>query len=182
MSEIFVDGFYQWLRFFSKDKARLVSAFAHMFNHEVFYIAVISGAIAGLAACTGGNVPSVRLNQKELRKHLGLFIGTVAFSILKKEFEVKKYPVDITRDTGLVEFVAVDEQSRGQGVASAIIEHMFRSTPYKIYILEVADTNTTAVRLYEKLGFRELKRTKMKNSKRSGVNALIYMKYEKEPH
>jgi ribosomal protein S18 acetylase RimI-like enzyme len=182
MSEIFVDGFYQWLRFFSKDKARLISTFAHMFNPEVFYIAVESDRIAGLAACAGGTVPSVRLDKKELRKHLGFFKGTVTYLILKKEFEEKKYPFAIRKDMGMVEFVAVAEQSRGRGVAGAIIRHIFESTPYKEYVLEVADTNTPAVSLYEKLGFREFKRVKMKHSKRSGVNALIYMRYEKETH
>lgn len=37
ISELFVDGFYQWLKYFSKDKAKLAKAFQYMFNLEVFY-------------------------------------------------------------------------------------------------------------------------------------------------
>jgi ribosomal protein S18 acetylase RimI-like enzyme len=179
MSRIFVDGFYQWLRFFSKDKAKLVKAFTHMFNPSVFYIATVNEEILGIAACTGERAPSVRLDKKEFRRHLGLVRGFIAYTMLKKEFEGKKYPFPIEQDMGLVEFVAVAEQSRRQGVAAAIISHIFDTTPYAKYVLEVADTNASAVRLYEKLGFQEFMRVKLKHSKRSGVNDLVYMKYHR---
>ena len=42
-----------------------------MFNLDVFYIAVIDGEIAGIAACTDGKVSSVHLKSQELKKHLG---------------------------------------------------------------------------------------------------------------
>lgn len=43
----------------------------------------------------------------------------------------------------------------------------------------LADTNTTAVKLYEKLGFAEFQRVEMKYKKQSGVNYLVYMRYPK---
>ena len=36
ISSIFVDGFYKWIKFFSKDKEVLKKAFAHMFNPDAF--------------------------------------------------------------------------------------------------------------------------------------------------
>ncbi len=36
ISEIFVDVFFQWLKYFSKDKDKLTRAFSHMFNLDVF--------------------------------------------------------------------------------------------------------------------------------------------------
>ena len=36
ISRIFVDGFYQWLLYFSKDKKRLINAFSHMLNTDIF--------------------------------------------------------------------------------------------------------------------------------------------------
>lgn len=176
ISEIFVEGFHQWLIFFSKDKDKLIKAFSHMFNLEVFYIAVIDEEIAGITACTDGKVPSVHLSRKELKKHLGFFKGTITYFILKREFELKVYPFEITEGMGLVEFVATSNKYRGQGVASAIMKHIFASTPYDVYALEVADTNTKAVKLYEKLGYSEFLRVKQKHSKQSGVNHLVYMK------
>lgn len=179
MSEIFVDGFYQWLKFFSKDKDKLTWAFSHMFNQEVFYVAVVDTDIAGIAACTDGKVSSVHLEWKELIKHLGFFMGTISYFILKNEFEKKSYPFDRMEEMGMVEFVATSEKYRGQGVATAIINDIFNTTPYDVYALEVADTNLNAVKLYEKLGYREFLRVKQKYSKQSGVNYLVYMKYSK---
>lgn len=179
ISQIFVDGFFQWLHFFSKDKDKLTKALSHMFNLEVFYIAVIDGDIAGITACIDEKVSSVHLERKELKKHLGFFMGTIAYFILKREFEEKQYPFEIEKGMGMVEFVATSTKYRGQGVATAIMNHILKSTPYNIYVLEVADTNTSAIKLYEKLEYTEFLRIKQNHSKRSGVNHLVYMRYFK---
>ncbi|MDL2217797.1 GNAT family N-acetyltransferase [Christensenellaceae bacterium OttesenSCG-928-M15] len=178
ISDIFVEGFFQWLQFFSKDKATLKAAFAHMFNLDVFYIALAADKIVGIAACTNGTVPSVRLQKNELTRHLGFLRGRIAYSVLKKEFEEKQYPFSIPSGMGMVEFVATAPGYRGKGVAMSIIRHIFDATPYAEYALEVADANTNAVRLYEKLGFSEFLRIPQKHGKRSGVNNLVYMKTE----
>ncbi len=180
VSEIFVEGFYQWLHFFSKDKQKLAAAFQHMFQYDFFYVALADGEIAGIAACTDGKKPCVRLRGKELRRHLGLVRGLIAEIFLKGEFEHHLYPFALAEGTGSVEFVATAPEYRGQGVASAIIAHFFGFPQFREYVLEVADTNTGAVKLYEKLGFREFTRVKMKNPKQSGVNHLVYMKCAKE--
>ena len=41
MGEIFADGFYKDLAFFTKDKNKLAMAFAHMFVLDVFYVALV---------------------------------------------------------------------------------------------------------------------------------------------
>ena len=179
ISKIFVDGFFQWLNFFSKDKDKLTKAFSHMFNLEVFFVAVIDDEIAGIAACTDGKVSSIHLESKELKKHMGFFMGTITYSVLKREFEEKSYPFEIDKGMGMVEFVATSTKFRGQGVATAIMNYIFDSTPYCVYALEVADTNINAVKLYEKLGYTEFLRIKEKHSKQSGINYLVYMKYLK---
>lgn len=84
MAEIFAEGFTQWLGFFSKDKNIISKAFAHMFILDQFYVAIVNGEVAGVTACTDGKTFSVRLNTKELRKHLGFFKGSLAGIFLKK--------------------------------------------------------------------------------------------------
>ncbi|SES03248.1 Acetyltransferase (GNAT) family protein [Gracilibacillus ureilyticus] len=79
-----------------------------------------------------------------------------------------------------IEFVATSSAFRGKGVATAIMSYLLTLHEYDYYILEVADTNTNAVKLYEKLGFMEFKRVKQKFSKKAGINYRVYMKYEKE--
>ncbi len=179
ISEVFVEGFYQWLKFFSKDKAKLAHAFEHMFNLSVFYVAVIDDEVAGIAACADESSSSIRLEKAESKKHLGLIKGSIAFRILKRELEDKQYPFTIEKGMGMIEFVATSAKHRGKGVATAILNNIFDYTAYSVFALEVADTNENAVRLYEKLGFAEFMRVKHKHSKQSGINHLVYMKYFK---
>ena len=181
MAEIFAEGFTQWLGYFSKDKNIIAKAFAHMFILDQFYVAIINEEIAGITACTDGNSYSVRLNKKELRKHLGFFKGSMAGIFLKKEFEnsYENFP----QNTGSIEFVGTASKFRGQGVASQIIEHIIDSTPYNVYVIdEVADTNIPAMRLYEKLGFEEYRRKPMteKMAKKNGINNILSLKYVKK--
>ncbi len=44
-----------------------------MFVLEQFYVFIIGDKVAGMVACTDGTALSVRLNKRELRKHLGFF-------------------------------------------------------------------------------------------------------------
>jgi ribosomal protein S18 acetylase RimI-like enzyme len=180
ISDVFVAGFMQWLRYFSNDAQQLSRAFAHMFLLDSFFVAFVEGHIAGIAACTNGMAPSVRLSARELRRHLGLVKGSVAAMVLKSQFENHPYPFTVEPGWGSVEFVATAAQYRGHGVASAIMEHIVKTTPFSAYVLEVADTNLPAVKLYERFGFKEFMRTAAPHSKRSGINYLVYMKYESE--
>lgn len=180
MAEIFAEGYTQWLGYFSKDRNIIAKAFSHMFILDQFYVAIADGEIAGFAACTDGKKISVRLNKKELRKHLGFFKGSMAGIFLKTEFEApyENFPPN----TGSIEFVGTAPKFRGQGVASQIIQHIIENTPYNDYVIEeVADTNIPAMRLYEKLGFEEYRRKPMpkKLAKKNGINNLLSLKYEK---
>lgn len=179
MSDIFADAFYQWIKYFSDDKEKLSKAFSHMFVLEKFYVAVVNGEIGGISACTNGKVSSVILKTSELRKHLGFIKGSIAGIVLKKEFENHPYPFELAPNCGSVEFVATHEKYRGNGIATAIINHIIKVNSYSEFVLEAADTNTPAVRLYEKQGFKEFTRIAHKQSKQSGINYLVYMKYKR---
>lgn len=179
ISSIFVDGFYEWIKFFSKDKDVLKKAFAHMFNLDAFYIAIIDEAVAGFASISNERIKNISLNRKQLQKHLGFFMGFFAYKVLRKEFEDKKYPFTITSDIQPIEFVATSSNHQRCGVASKIIQYIFENDSHTSFVLEVADTNSKAVALYKKLGFKEITRIKMKNSKQSGVDNLLYMEYVK---
>ncbi|OZU87513.1 GNAT family N-acetyltransferase [Virgibacillus indicus] len=180
MSEIFAEGFSQWLDYFSKDKNKIAKAFAHMFALDQFYLAVVNDKVAGMAACTNGKTLSIKLNKKELRNHLGLIRGGIAGIVLKKEWEApfENFPPN----TGSIEFVGTAAQFRGQGVASEIIRHILKNATYNDYVIEeVADTNIPAMKLYKKLGFEEYKRKTFpeKRAQKSGINNLLSLKYVK---
>ena len=90
-----------------------------------------------------------------------------------------KYPFTITSDLQPIEFVATSSNHQRCGVASKIIRYIFDHDLHTSFILEVADTNSKAVALYKKLSFKEIARIKMKDSKQSGINNLLYIEYVK---
>jgi ribosomal protein S18 acetylase RimI-like enzyme len=177
ISEIFVDGFGNWFVTLSKNKELLIKAFSHMFVLDMFYVAIIDNEIAGITACTNGIAGATDHDRKKLIKHFGFIKGTIINMIFNKEF--KKQAIEIGEKIGSIEFVATLKKYHRQGIASGLINGIIKMTEYNEYILEVADTNCNALKLYEKLGFREFKRIAHKYKKQSGINYLIYMKYKK---
>lgn len=180
MSKIFAEGFSQWLDYFSKDKNKIAKAFAHMFVLNQFYVAIENDRVTGMAACTDGKTLSIKLNKKELRKHLGILKGSIAGIVLKKEWEapLENFPPN----SGSIEFVGTAIDFRGQGAASQIIRHILENAPYNNYVIEeVADTNIPAMKLYKKLGFEEYKRKPLseKSAQKSGINHFLSLKYVK---
>jgi len=178
LSRVFVEGFYEWLKPFSKDKDKLTAVFAHVFKLENFYAAVDGEKITAMAACTQGYSP-IKLNRKEFVRVLGFVRGNISHFILKRHMIRNAYPFNLSKKTGSIEFVATAPDFRKQGLGFKLLSFIMEETPYDAYILEVADINTNAVCLYEKLGFKEMKR--MKAVKRSGVNFFIYMRITKKP-
>jgi ribosomal protein S18 acetylase RimI-like enzyme len=146
ISEIFVDGFGKDLQLFSKQKEVLVNALEHMFTLEVFSVALQGEKIIGIGACTNGSRYSVYPKMNALIKHLGLIKGMFAYWILKHEFH--KPLKRIGPKIASVEFIATDSNYRGKGVASALIHSFIAKPDYDEFILEVADTNVNAVKLY----------------------------------
>ena len=174
MSRIFVEGFYTWIRHISKDREKLIEVFAHMFDLQRFFVAVKDRQVAAIAACTGGVSP-VSLCREVFAKVLGPVRGNISYWRLRRHMMHNSLPFTISPKTGVIEFVATAPEYRNQGIGHALISYMIENLPHDSYMLEVADTNTTAKRLYERLGFKELKRVAA--SKRSGAGAFVYMRY-----
>jgi len=174
MGRIFAESYYQWLRHFSKNKDKLGRAFAHVFDLNQFFVAAQDDTIIGFAACTDGSKP-IALHKKTLCKNLGFIVGRIAFMMLSKHLLNQTYPFEMTEDAGEIAFVATAENHRRKGIAENLIRHILDAGVYLEYILEVADNNEGAVRLYEKLGFTEFMRAKA--PKQSGINFFIYMVY-----
>jgi ribosomal protein S18 acetylase RimI-like enzyme len=180
ISGIFVEAFGKDLKFFSKDRNRMVKAFSHIFVLDYFYVAVIDKQVAGMVVCIDKERYCINHNEKIFREYLGIYKGVAADIAFKYYFnKYPKYPIEIDSKTGSVEFVATKAEYRKMGVASAIINHIFTFPEYNSYILEVADTNATALRLYEKLGFKEVYRKRLRFGKQIGINYLLYMKRTK---
>ncbi|GAB2556718.1 GNAT family N-acetyltransferase [Gracilibacillus alcaliphilus] len=104
---------------------------------------------------------------------------TIANHVFTKEFQ--QAPLKTGEGIGNVGFVVTAPDYQRQGVAFRLMQYLLDLPGYQTYMLEaVADTNTAALALYEKLGYQEFRRIKQKHSKWSGINYYIDMKYEKK--
>ena len=181
ISEIFVDAFYEHFEFFSKDTAKLVKVFSHIFVLEYFYVAVINNEIAGMIACMDKEKFCINHNKKILINNLGLVKGLFLSIIFKYYFnKYPKYPIEMEEKTGSVEFAATNKKYKRIGVASKIMEHLLNFSEYNHFIVEVADNNINSLGLCKKMGFKEVRRKEMKYGKKhSGINNLVYLKYSR---
>jgi len=156
LGEVYVNAFYDdVLKYFSKDKAKLIKIFACGFMLEYFYVAIMDNKIVGMVACMGKGQICFKKNIKTLIKYLGVFRGLTT-NFLLNQF-INEFP-KINKETALIEYLVTDTKHLRKGIASKLIKSLFTSTEYKKYLLEVAGTNTKAINLYEKLGFKAVYR------------------------
>lgn len=59
---------------------------------------------------------------------------------------------------GVVDIINVftNEENRKQGIATSLFEYMFEHEKFNRIMLEVNEKNNEAIRLYNKLGFKEI--------------------------
>ena len=88
-------------------------------------------------------------------------------------------PLDYPVSTGYIEFVAVADKARRQGIATRLVEGVIAQTPHTKYMLEVTDVNTAARDCYRKIGFADVSRKKEKFGRIKGFRERIDMRYER---
>lgn len=172
IAEIYVDGYYEHIKFFSKKKEVLSLAFQHAFQIENIYVAR-EEEVLGFLGCNQLYHSTFILHRKELCKHLGILKGRIAYQFLKKEFK-KVIPIPFYRNIASIEFVTIKKEYRNQLVGTKLLKKVMEQTKYNHYVVEVASNNECALHVYEKLGFKEVKRVEAKK-KQTGFDAYIYM-------
>jgi len=157
ISKLYVEAFGKDMDTISKSPEKLVKVFTHMFVVDDFYVCIIDNEVVGMAACANREAYSIKHDKKELIKELGLIKGLVANRFLKKIFtNPPNYPMEIDSKTGSIENVVTNSNYRKKGIATSLMEYIFALNMYEKYILEVVDTNENAIKLYKKLGFKEV--------------------------
>ncbi|UVI27748.1 GNAT family N-acetyltransferase [Paenibacillus spongiae] len=137
---------------------------------------ILEGEIVGILACSNNRRRAMTVDKPSLKQAFGFLKGNLAYDSLDKEFNA---PLPFEDETGYIECVATSERARGKGVSTALFKHVMQELPYRNYILEVVDTNSTAIRLYKKLGFEEFKRKREKLSRLKGFKERIYLQWIK---
>ena len=162
----------------TKDMDRFAKALESGIDVNRFIIAEQDDRMVGIIACADCTGRVVTPSKKDCRKHLGFFRGSIAFMVLKEEFI---QPLTYPPTTGCIDIVGVLKESRGKGIAKALLKEAISTNPqYTEFVLNVTDINTSAIKLYESFGFVEYERVPYRFAKQAGFDAKIYMKYKKK--
>jgi 8-oxo-dGTP diphosphatase len=168
---------YAYRREFStltKDLDKVARALERAVDVDRFFVANRGGGVIGAIACTDRTGRAMRVRGVDFRRHLGIVRGELAARVLAPAFMSRLgYPPG----TGYIEFVAVAERARRQGIATRLVEGVIAQTPYTEYVLEVTDVNTAARDCYRKIGFADIKSEKERFGRLKGFRERIYMRY-----
>ncbi|MDR2834098.1 MAG: GNAT family N-acetyltransferase [Streptococcaceae bacterium] len=173
MSQILVEGFWDIL--FSKfkvEKAKLINALEHCFDLSVFYVAHDESQIYSIVA----NSPTgtcFQLDKKLLQKKLGFISGWIVYKVCTTHLHTN-YPAVDNTTYNYIDLVVSSPNSLQKGVTYGLMQHIVTQSNNKNFMLLVQANNTPAVRLYEKVGFRENSR---KKSKVPGAKFDLFLTY-----
>jgi ribosomal protein S18 acetylase RimI-like enzyme len=171
VARVLVLAFSHNLSFLSKDIEVLASAFFPWLDPETVYVALMGNKVVGLVGMSTNKNRVITVTKKECRKAFGFFKGSIGYYFLNKEFNKL---IEYDNNTVYIQCVATHPDYHHQGVAKKIFEYIFENHKYH-FILEVTDTNSKAISLYNKIGFKESKRIKEKHPRITGFNYRIYM-------
>lgn len=122
MATLFVEGFSQWLHYFSKDPTKLAAAFTPAFQLDTFTLALAAdNKVVAMVGCPAGN-PALRLDRSAFISALGPMRGKFAYRMLHKFLIDTQYPFEITPGMGSIEFVVADPAIRGRGITGLLIK------------------------------------------------------------
>jgi 8-oxo-dGTP diphosphatase len=158
----------------SPNMDKITAALAPAVEVDRFFVADRAGDVIGAVACTDRTGRAIRVRAADWRRRLGLVRGEVAARILASQCTSQ---LDYPAATGYLEFLAVAEQARRQGIATKLVEGVIAQTRYVDFELEITDVNVSAHDCYRKIGFVEVERKKEKFGRFKGFRERIYLHY-----
>jgi ribosomal protein S18 acetylase RimI-like enzyme len=174
ISRLIATGFEKEFSRLTKDTDKVARVICAGIQIGRFYVAQQGVKLIGVAACTDYTGRAIYTQRTELRKNLGIIIGTLSYYTLRDEF---MKPLTYSSEIGFIEFVTVSPFARGKGIAKQLLQNIVEQSAYKEFILEVTDINTYAIKAYTTFGFVETHRIPMKHPKHQGYNEKVYMQY-----
>jgi ribosomal protein S18 acetylase RimI-like enzyme len=147
----------EWL-FGSKQKA--IAVLEHSFDSELGVIAQLQGQLVGFVGLKYENRPFLKFERSHCIRELGLLRGLLAFLILNNISPTKPLSDEV-----YIAVLVVDASMRGKGIGSLLMQAAFdiaQKNQCTAVVLDVANTNPDARRLYERLGFKLVRTIELK--------------------
>jgi len=162
--DMFAEGFYFIFSPISKDKAKLRELFLASFNPEMAWVCLIEGRPVGFLSCGTHERQPVNMRREDCLRVLGRIKGSLVYRFAAPIL-AKPHVEDPA--VGYLDYLTTDPAYRGRGIGTAMFRHVCETLPYERYTFEVLSKNETAIRLYTKLGMRQVKK------KRDPVASLV---------
>ena len=175
---IYYFAFKKKIRALIKSKEKALAIHKKALNPGRVLYALLDERVVGIAGLHYDNKNFMEIKYKDLREHFNPIQSYFIYFIYK--IMSPKFKNDVIR----IDSIAVDEDVRGQGIGSILIEKVFelaKDKEFKEVILEVVDTNPKAKKLYERIGFKEKKLVKYYFTTRiAGFSSEFIMSYNME--
>jgi ribosomal protein S18 acetylase RimI-like enzyme len=155
LSTLFVDGFLHN----DLDRQWMIVVLQDLCIKDYFYVIMNRTQIIGMASLNPYQLSCLSISDnKMLQTRRGNYIKL--YQELMTFNRIPKYPFTIDPDNqgyiGAIEFIVINKNYRGKGYARALVSHILSDNLYTQHILQVEDTNKTAISLYQSLGFKKI--------------------------
>lgn len=125
-------------------------------GYGIHTVAELDGEVAGICAGFGAsrNLEFMRVFALQILKFHGL---PAAMGVIKRGLQFERMVRGPKRGEFSIVHISVAPKFQGRGIGRLLVQHQIdqaRSGGYSRAVLDVAEPNTRAKRLYEQLGFR----------------------------
>lgn len=155
IARIVVHAFKEDFTTVTQDMELLARAVSSVVVSQRFFVACKNGQLLGVMACSDKTGRAMKIHTPNVIRHLGLVRGLLGAADFREKFSA---PLPFPAITGYIEFVAIAEHARRQGLATRLLHYVVHNTPYTEYLLDVLAQNTAAICCYRKFGFQEIDR------------------------
>ena len=152
--DMFAEGFYFIFSPISKDKAKLRELFMASFDPGMAWVCLIEGRPVGFLSCGTHERQPVNMRKEDCLRVIGRFKGRLVYRFAAP---ILAKPHVEDPSLGYLDYLTTDPSFRGRGIGTAMFRYVCETLPYERYTFEVLSKNETAIRLYTKLGMRQVK-------------------------
>lgn len=175
IAETFIEAFYETSNLFANQNKRFF--LSQPIHPDRFRVALAEDRVVGIVGIAEEGRYPISVFKKLLKKEFGFIKGSLAANVLSSEFY---RPKTFRPQEGHLLFVGVREEFRGQGIAKEMLKKIFEEESFKLYSLDVVSGNEKVIPLYEKAGFKIIKKDSSKNSRRPGIKFRYLMEKKVE--
>ncbi len=146
------EGFLSQIEWLFGSKQKAIAVVEHSFDGELGVAAHVQGQLVGFVGLKYATRPFLQFERSHCIRELGLLRGLLACLILNNTSVAKPLSDEV-----YIAVLVVDASMRGKGIGSLLMQAAFeiaQQNQCHSVVLDVANTNPDARRLYERLGFK----------------------------